>query len=32
MWFVFEGEYAIENGRANWNRPVPQSVVWHGPY
>ena len=32
MWFVFEAEYEIENGRANWNRPVPATMVWHGPY
>ncbi len=32
MWFVFEAEYVIENGRANWNRPVPETMVWHGPY
>ena len=32
MWFVFEAEYAIENGRANWNRPVLETMVWHGPF
>jgi hypothetical protein len=32
MWFVFEAEYAIEDGRANWNRPIPQTIVWHGPF
>jgi hypothetical protein len=32
MWFVFEAEYEIENGRANWNRPVPETMAWHGPY
>jgi hypothetical protein len=32
MWFVFEAEYAIENGRANWNRPIPETMAWHGPY
>ena len=32
MWFVFEAEYAIENRRANWNRPVPETMAWHGPY
>jgi hypothetical protein len=32
MWFVFEAEYATENGRANWNRPLPGTMVWHGPY
>jgi hypothetical protein len=32
MWFVFEAEYQIENGRANWNRPVPSTIVWHGPF
>jgi hypothetical protein len=32
MWFVFEAEYAIENGRANWNRPVPETMAWHGPF
>ncbi len=32
MWFVFEAEYVTENGRANWNKPVPETMVWHGPY
>lgn len=32
MWFVFEAEYEIENGRANWNRPVLATMVWHGPF
>ena len=32
MWFVFEAEYAIENGRANWNRPVRETMAWHGPF
>ncbi|HEY6716229.1 MAG TPA: hypothetical protein VI232_07785 [Reyranella sp.] len=32
MWFVFEAEYVIENGRANWNKPVRETMVWHGPY
>ena len=32
MWFVFEAEYQIENGRANWNRPIPETMVWHGPF
>ncbi len=32
MWFVFEAEYVIENGRANWNKPVPETMAWHGPY
>jgi hypothetical protein len=32
MWFVFEAEYQIENGRANWNRPVVETIVWHGPF
>jgi hypothetical protein len=32
MWFVFEAEYAIENGRANWNMPLPETMAWHGPY
>ena len=32
MWFVFEAEYAIENGRANWNRPIPEAMAWHGPF
>jgi len=32
MWFVFEAEYEIEDRRANWNRPVPETMVWHGPY
>jgi len=32
MWFVFEAEYATENGRANWNRPLPDTMAWHGPF
>jgi len=32
MWFVFEAEYETENGRANWNRPVRETMVWHGPF
>ncbi len=32
MWFVFEAEYAIEDGRANWNIPLPETMAWHGPY
>jgi hypothetical protein len=32
MWFVFEAEYVTENGRADWNRPVPETMVWHGPF
>jgi hypothetical protein len=32
MWFVFEAEYEIENGRANWNRPMRETMVWHGPF
>jgi hypothetical protein len=32
MWFVFEAEYEIENGRANWNRPIASTMVWHGPF
>ena len=32
MWFVFEAEYDTENGRANWNKPLPGTIVWHGPY
>jgi hypothetical protein len=32
MWFVFEAEYEIENRRANWNRPVRETMVWHGPF
>ncbi len=32
MWFVFEAEYQIENGRANWNKPIPETIVWHGPF
>jgi len=32
MWFVFEAEYAIENGRANWNEPLPETMSWHGPF
>jgi hypothetical protein len=32
MWFVFEAEYEIENGRANWNRPVRETMAWHGPF
>jgi hypothetical protein len=32
MWFVFEAEYQIENGRANWNKPIRETIVWHGPF
>lgn len=32
MWFVFEAEYMIENGRANWNKPIPETILWHGPF
>ena len=32
MFFVFEAEYEIENGRANWNRPVRETMAWHGPF
>ena len=32
MWFVFEAEYAIENGRANWNKPLAETMAWHGPF
>jgi hypothetical protein len=32
MWFVFEAEYEIENGRANWNRPIASTMMWHGPF
>ena len=32
MWFVFEAEYEIENGRANWNRPVRETMGWNGPF
>jgi hypothetical protein len=32
MWFVFEAEYTIENGRANWNKPLAETMAWHGPY
>jgi hypothetical protein len=32
MWFVFEAEYEIENGRANWNRPMRETMAWHGPF
>ena len=32
MWFVFEAEYEIEDRRANWNKPVPETMAWHGPY
>ncbi len=32
MWFVFEAEYAIENRRANWNKPVNETMAWHGPF
>ena len=32
MWFVFEAEYVTENGRANWNKPIGESMIWHGPY
>ena len=30
MWFVFEAEYAIENGRANWNKPLPETMAMTG--
>jgi hypothetical protein len=29
---VFEAEYVTEDGRANWNKPVPETMVWHGPF
>ncbi len=33
MWFVFEAEYEInEHRRADWNRPVRETIVWHGPF
>ena len=32
MWFVFEAEYMTENGRANWNEPIRETMVWHGPF
>jgi hypothetical protein len=32
MWFVFEAEYQIEEGRANWNKPLAETMVWHGPF
>lgn len=32
MWFVFEAEYEIEDRRANWNRPIRETIVWHGPF
>lgn len=32
MWFVFEAEYQIEDGRADWNKPIPSTIVWHGPF
>ena len=32
MWFVFEAEYVTESGRANWNRPLPETMAWHGPF
>jgi hypothetical protein len=32
MWFVFEAEYMTENGRANWNKPIRATMVWHGPF
>ena len=32
MWFVFEAEYEIENRRADWNRPVRETMAWHGPF
>ena len=31
MWFVFEAEYVTEYGRADWNKPVPETMIWHGP-
>jgi len=27
MWFLFEAEYAIENGRANWTKPVRATIA-----
>ena len=32
MWFVFEAEYETENGRANWSKPIRETMVWHGPF
>lgn len=32
MWFVFEAEYQIEDGRANWNKPITETMAWHGPF
>ena len=32
MWFVFEAEYEIEDRHANWNKPVRETMVWHGPF
>ena len=32
LWFVFEAEYVTENGRADWNKPVPETIQWHGPF
>lgn len=32
MWFVFEAEYEIEDRRADWNRPIPSTIAWHGPF
>ena len=32
MWFVFEAEYEIEDRRANWNKPVRETIAWHGPF
>lgn len=33
MWFVFEAEYEIdENRRADWNRPIGETMAWHGPF
>ncbi len=32
MWFVFEAEYEIEDRRANWNKPVRETMAWHGPF
>jgi len=32
MWFVFEAEYEIEDRRANWNKPVRDTIAWHGPF
>src|SRR5260370_25059136 len=31
MWVVFGGEDVTGNGRGNWDKPVPETMVLHGP-